>query len=149
IERCNKQLPKIFQYKTAADNNSLYNTPPTFGIYLIRNVLAWIKDTGGIERVEKDNREKARMLYEVIDEHAEMFRCPVDNGSRSTMNVVFTLPSQELEDKFIKEAKAESMVGLKGHRSVGGVRVSLYNAVSVGWVRTLCEFMESFASRNW
>ncbi len=77
-----------------------------------------------------------------------MFRCPVDKDSRSTMNVVFTLPSQELEDKFIKEAKAESMVGLKGHRSVGGVRVSLYNAVSVGWVSTLCAFMESFASRN-
>ena len=112
-------------------------------------MLSWIKTTGGLERIEKDNLAKSKMLYEVIDEHAEMFRCPVEKESRSTMNVVFTLPSQELEDKFIKEAKAEKMVGLKGHRSVGGIRVSLYNAVSVEWTKTLCSFMETFASRNW
>lgn len=149
LETGNKALPKIFQYKTAVENNSLYNTPPTFGIYLIRNVLAWIKSTGGLTRIEKDNREKAALVYETIDEHAEMFRCPVEKDSRSTMNIVFTLPSKELEEKFLKEAKAENMVGLKGHRSVGGIRVSLYNAVSLEWTKTLAQFMDAFAARNW
>ena len=149
LERSNKMLPKILQYKTAVEQNSLYNTPPTFAIYLVRNVLAWLKSTGGLARIEKDNREKAELIYEVIDEHAEIFRCPVEKASRSTMNVVFTLPSTELEDKFLKEAKAENMVGLKGHRSVGGIRVSLYNAVSLEWTRTLAEFMAEFAARNW
>ncbi|MEO8876847.1 MAG: 3-phosphoserine/phosphohydroxythreonine transaminase [Polyangiaceae bacterium] len=149
LERGRKEIPKIFQYRTAAENNSLYNTPPTFAIYLVRNVLSWLKSTGGLARVEADNRKKAEMIYSVIDEHAEMFRCPVEVGSRSVMNIVFMLPSQELEDKFLKEAKAEHMVGLKGHRSLGGVRVSLYNAVSVEWTKTLAELMNAFASRNW
>lgn len=149
LERGRKDIPKIFQYRTAAENNSLYNTPPTFAIYLVRNVLSWLKDTGGLTRIEADNRKKAELIYSVIDEHAEMFHGPVEKDSRSTMNIVFMLPTPELEKKFLDEARAEKMVGLKGHRVLGGIRVSLYNAVSVEWTKTLAEFMNAFASRNW
>jgi len=143
-----KDLPTIFQYRVAAENNSLYNTPPTFGIYLIRNVLSWLKAGGGLEGAEKRNREKARLLYGVIDAHPGFYTCPVESKSRSFMNVVFRLPNEALEDKFIAEAKKLKMVGLKGHRSVGGIRVSTYNAVSVEWVKTLTDFMGVFAKAN-
>jgi phosphoserine aminotransferase len=149
LERGRKDLPKIFQYRTAAENKSLYNTPPTFAIYLVRNVLAWLKGSGGLARVEADNRKKAEMIYSVIDEHAEIFRSQIEPESRSTMNIVFSLPTPELEEKFLQGAKAERMIGLKGHRVIGGIRVSLYNAVSVEWTKTLATYMESFAARNW
>jgi phosphoserine aminotransferase len=143
-----KDIPTIFQYRTIAENNSLYNTPPTFAIYLVRNVLAWVKDLGGLPALERRNREKARALYAVIDDSHGFFSCPVDVASRSLMNVVFRLPSEALEDKFVAEAKKNRMVGLKGHRSVGGIRASLYNAVSVEWVETLASFMRDFAKGN-
>lgn len=145
IAKGRKDIPKIFQYRTAAENNSLYNTPPTFAIYLARNVLLWAKERGGLEAIEVENRKKAELLYQTIDAHPGVYMCPVDVGSRSTMNVVFRMKSEELEDKFVSEAKKRHMVGLKGHRSVGGIRVSLYNAVSLEWVRTLTEFMNEFA----
>ncbi len=141
-----KDLPTIFQYRVAAENNSLYNTPPTFGIYLVRNVLAWVKGEGGLGEMEKRNREKARLLYGAIDAHPGFYTCPVDVAARSLMNVVFRLPTEALEDELISEAKKRKMVGLKGHRSVGGIRVSAYNAVSVEWVRSLAEFMGEFAT---
>jgi phosphoserine aminotransferase len=143
-----KDIPTIFQYRTVAENNSLYNTPPTFAIYLIRNVLAWVRGLGGLPALEKRNREKARALYAAIDDSHGFFRCPVDIASRSLMNVVFRLPSEVLEDKFVADAKKGGMVGLKGHRSVGGIRVSLYNAVGVEWVQTLTSFMKDFAKGN-
>jgi phosphoserine aminotransferase len=144
-----KDLPTIFQYRVCAENNSLYNTPPTFGIYLIRNVLSWVKGEGGLPEMEKRNREKGRLLYGVIDAHAGFYSCPVETKSRSFMNIVFRLPNEALEDKFIAEAKkSHRMVGLKGHRSVGGIRVSSYNAVSVDWVKTLVDFMTEFAKTN-
>jgi phosphoserine aminotransferase len=143
-----KDLPTIFQYRVAAENNSLYNTPPTFGIYLIRNVLSWVKSEGGLGEMEKRNREKARLLYGVIDAHPGFYTCPVDAKSRSFMNVVFRLPTEALEEKLIAEAKKAKMVGLKGHRSVGGIRVSTYNAVSVEWVKALTELMGVFAKGN-
>jgi phosphoserine aminotransferase len=143
-----KDIPKIFQYRTVAENNSLYNTPPTFGIYLVRNVLSWIKGQGGLEAVEKTNREKAGLVYGTIDSHPSFYRSPVDKPSRSVMNVVFRLPTEALEEKFIGEAKKQKMIGLKGHRSVGGVRVSLYNAVGLEWVKTLTDFMKDFAKAN-
>ena len=142
-------IPKIFQYRTHADNNSLYNTPPTFGIYLVRNVLAWVKESGGLAQIEAWNREKARLLYGAIDAHADVYRCPVEPASRSVMNVVFTLPGAEDEEAFLAAAKKRNMIGLKGHRSVGGIRVSMYNAVTLDWVKALVELMEEFAaSRN-
>jgi phosphoserine aminotransferase len=143
-----KDLPTIFQYRVAAENNSLYNTPPTFGIYLIRNVLSWVKGEGGLAEMEKRNREKGRLLYGAIDAHGGFYSCPVEPGSRSFMNIVFRLPTEALEDRFVSEAKKHQMVGLKGHRSVGGIRVSAYNAVSVEWVKALTDFMNDFAKQN-
>ncbi|HTN51584.1 MAG TPA: 3-phosphoserine/phosphohydroxythreonine transaminase [Anaeromyxobacter sp.] len=143
-----KDIPKIFQLRTPAENKSLYNTPPTFGIYMIRNVLAWLKGLGGLPAIERRNRDKAGKLYAAIDAHPAVFRCPVERQSRSVMNVVFRLPSEADEERFVKEAKGRGMVGLKGHRSVGGIRVSTYNAVEPAWVDELCAFMQEFARRG-
>jgi phosphoserine aminotransferase len=148
VEGGRKDIPKIFRYKTHADNRSLYNTPPTFSIYLVRNVLAWIKDQGGLAGIETQNREKGRVLYGTIDKLADFYRCPVAKDSRSLMNVVFRLPTEALEEQFVGEAKKNKMVGLKGHRSVGGIRVSMYNAVSLDSVKVLTSFMEDFAHTN-
>ena len=145
VEKGRKDIPKIFQFRTHADNKSLYNTPPTFGVYMVRNVLSWLKDQGGLAKIEQANRKKASRLYGVIDKNPQFFRSPVEKESRSVMNVVFRLPSEEREAEFIAEAKKRGMVGLKGHRSVGGIRVSMYNAASYEWVDTLCGFMEEFA----
>jgi phosphoserine aminotransferase len=145
LEKGRKDIPKIFQLRTHAENKSLYNTPPTFGIYMVRNVLAWLKSQGGPAKIEEVNRKKADRLYGVIDGNSEFFRSPVEKESRSVMNVVFRLPSEELESKFIDEAKNNGMVGLKGHRSVGGIRASIYNAASYEWVDALAGFMEEFA----
>jgi phosphoserine aminotransferase len=144
-ERGRKDIPKIFQFRTHAENRSLYNTPPTFGVYMVRNVLSWVKSQGGLARLEEVNRKKAARLYAVIDRNAGFFRSPVEKESRSMMNVVFRLPSEALEEQFIAEAKKRGMVGLKGHRSVGGIRASIYNAVSYEWVDTLAGFMEEFS----
>ena len=142
-------LPKIFQYRVHAENNSLYNTPPTFGVYLVRNVLAWLKEIGGLEQMEKWNREKAALLYGAIDARPALYRCPVEAASRSVMNVVFRLPTEALEEKFVAEAKKQKkIVGIKGHRSVGGIRISMYNAAGVDWVKTLVGFMDEFAAAN-
>jgi len=144
IESGRKDLPAILQYREHAEARSLLNTPPTFGIYLMRNVLSWLQDLGGLPAIEKRNRAKAAVLYAAIDAHPGFYKCPVDKGSRSVMNVVFRLPSEALEERFVAEARKAGMVGLKGHRSVGGVRVSLYNAVEPAWVDTLASFMNDF-----
>ena len=144
VERGRKDIPKIFQFRTHAENKSLYNTPPTFGVYMVRNVLSWLKGQGGLARMEEVNRRKAARLYGVIDGNPRFFRSPVEKESRSVMNVVFRLPGPELEEQFLSEARKRGMVGLKGHRSVGGIRVSAYNAVSYEWVDTLARFMEEF-----
>jgi phosphoserine aminotransferase len=145
VSRGRKDIPKIFQYRSFVEANSMLNTPSTFGIYLVRNVLAWIKDIGGLSVIEARNREKAELLYATIDANPTFYRCPVDRASRSRMNVVFRLPSEALEDQLVREAKGKGMVGIKGHRSVGGIRVSLYNAVEPSWVRALTSFMGEFA----
>jgi phosphoserine aminotransferase len=143
-----QKIPKIFRYSTFAENNSLYNTPPTFAIYLCRNVLAWIKGVGGLAQLEQWNREKGELLYAAIDRHPDFYRAPVEKDSRSYMNVVFRLPSEALEEAFVAEAKKAGMVGLKGHRSTGGIRVSLYNAVTVENVKALVSFMEQFIQKQ-
>ncbi|MGB8932901.1 MAG: 3-phosphoserine/phosphohydroxythreonine transaminase [Anaeromyxobacteraceae bacterium] len=143
-----KDIPKIFQLRTAAENKSLYNTPPTFGIYMVRNVLAWLKGSGGLDAIEARNRKKAGRLYAAIDAQPGVFRCPVERESRSLMNVVFRLPTEADEERFCKEAKGLGMIGLKGHRSVGGIRVSLYNAVEPAWVDALADFMAEYARRG-
>jgi phosphoserine aminotransferase len=145
VEKGRKDIPKIFQFRTHAENKSLYNTPPTFGVYMVRNVLSWLKGQGGIAGMEKVNRKKAARLYGVIDGNPEYFRSPVERESRSVMNIVFRLPTPELEERFIAEVKKQGMIGLKGHRSVGGIRASIYNAVPYEWVESLAAFMEAFA----
>jgi phosphoserine aminotransferase len=148
LARGRKDIPKIFQYRAFAEANSLLNTPPTFAIYLVRNVLLWLKEIGGLAAIEKRNREKARLVYAAVDASGGFYRCPVDRRSRSVMNVVFRLPSEELEDKLVREAKAATIVGIRGHRSVGGIRVSLYNAVPVEWAQALVDFLTVFARAN-
>jgi phosphoserine aminotransferase len=148
IARGRKDIPKIFRYSTHAENNSLYNTPPTLAIYLCRNVLAWVKQVGGLGQLEQWNRRKGELLYGTIDKHAGFYKGPVEKESRSYMNVVFTLPTPELDERFVAEAKKAGMVGLKGYRTVGGIRVSTYNAVTVDHVKTLVSFMEEFVRKN-
>ena len=148
IAKGRKDIPKILRYSTFAENNSLYNTPPTFAIYLMRNVLSWMKDVGGLARLEEWNREKAGLLYGALDRKSDFYSAPVEKDSRSAMNIVFRLGSEALEDKFVAEAKKAGMVGLKGHRSAGGIRVSAYNAVTVEQIKTLVSFMDAFASSN-
>ncbi len=141
-------VPTMLRYATHAKEDSLYNTPPVFGIYITRWVLQWVKDNGGLAATAARNRAKGDRLYGVIDGLPGFYRCPVDRDSRSYMNVVFRLPSEELEEKFIKEAKAAGMLGLKGHRSVGGCRASIYNAMDQAGVDALASFMEEFARTN-
>jgi phosphoserine aminotransferase len=148
IEQGRKDIPKIFQFRTPAENKSLYNTPPTFGIYMIRNVLSWLKELGGLPAMEARNRKKAGVLYGAIDAHPGVFKCPVEKASRSVMNIVFRLPTEADEERFVKEAKTKGMVGLKGHRSVGGIRVSAYNAVEPAWIDELAAFMAEFARKG-
>ena len=139
-----KDIPVIFQYRTHAESNSLYNTPPTFSIYMLRNVLAEVKSLGGLSVMEKRNREKAALLYDALDARSDIFVSPVEKASRSTMNVVFTLKTPELEAEFLAEAKKAKMEGLKGHRLVGGVRASIYNAVPREGVAALAELIKTF-----
>jgi phosphoserine aminotransferase len=144
VEGGRKDIPSIFQYRIHAENNSLYNTPPTFSVYVLRNVLDEFKKQGGLAAVEKTNREKAKLLYDVIDARSDFYSTPVEKGSRSSMNVVFTLKTPELEAEFLAEAQKRKMIGLKGHRSVGGMRASIYNAVTLEWVKALAGFMREF-----
>jgi phosphoserine aminotransferase len=148
LERANKGLPTMLSYATYSEKDSLYNTPPCFAIYMVRNVLEWLKDEGGLEAAEARNRAKGERLYGVMAAYPEFYRCPVAADSRSLMNVVFRLPTEELEAKFVAEAKAGGMVGLKGHRSVGGCRASIYNAMPLEGVEALARFMEEFANAN-
>ncbi|AUX44016.1 MFS transporter [Sorangium cellulosum] len=147
VDRARKDIPVIFRYATYAANNSLYNTPPTFAIYLMRNVLAYTLEIGGLEELERRNRKKAELLYATLDAKADFFLAPAEKESRSFMNVVFRLPSEDLEKRFVAEAAKEGMVGLAGHRSTGGIRVSTYNAVTIESVERLTAFMRDFAKR--
>jgi phosphoserine aminotransferase len=148
LDRGRKDLPKILQFRAHAEARSLLNTPPTFGIYLVRNVLSWAKGLGGLDVVERRNRVKAETIYGAIEADDGFYRCPVERESRSVMNSVFWLPNEELEKAFVEEAKKNGMIGLKGHRSVGGIRVSMYNAVEPEWVAALASFMKDFAKRK-
>jgi phosphoserine aminotransferase len=147
VESGRKDIPKIFRYKTHAETRSLYNTPPTFSVYLVRNVLLWLKEQGGLDAMEKRNREKGHVIYAAIDGNPDFYRCPVEKKSRSLMNVVFRLPTEALEEQFVSEAKKAKMVGVKGHRVVGGIRVSTYNAVSLEAVQAMASFMGEFAKK--
>ena len=144
-ERSPDTIPKIFRYSTILNGDSLQNTIPTFPVYMIRNVLRWIQDLGGAEAMQARNQEKADIIYGMIDENPDFFHCPVEKESRSLMNPVFRLPSEELEKTFIAEAAQAGMVGIKGHRSVGGIRTSIYNAMEPADVQRFADFARSFA----
>lgn len=148
LERTPKSLPTMLRYTTHAEKNSLYNTPPCLCIYLVQLVLKWIEDTiGGLTAMERLNREKADLLYSYIDESG-FYKGTADADSRSMMNVTFRLPTEELEKELVAEASKNSLGGLKGHRSVGGCRASLYNAVGIDSVRALVELMKEFARKR-
>lgn len=142
-------ISTYLRYAIHAEKNSLYNTPPCFGIYILRNVLEYNRSIGGLAEIERRNREKGRLLYGMVDANPGFYRGTVtEKADRSFMNVTFRLPSEELDAKFVTEAKKAGMVGLKGYRTVGGIRVSTYNAVSVEDVTTLVSFMEEFLRVN-
>ena len=148
VGRTPANVPTMLRYETYTKENSLYNTPPTFGIYMICLVTDWMKEVGGLEAIEKMNDEKAALLYKAIDGSNGYFSTPVKKDSRSKMNIVFRLPTEELEARFLKLASESGMIGLKGHRSVGGVRASVYNAMPLEGVQKLVELMENFRKSN-
>ena len=139
--------PTMLNYQTHIENESMFNTPPTFGIYICKLVFDWLKEIGGVDVIEKINIEKAKILYDYLDE-STLFRGTAEVADRSVMNVPFVTSSDELNDKFIKEATAAGFVQLKGHRSVGGMRASIYNAMPLEGVKKLVTFMKKFESDN-
>ncbi len=144
MDTANPDLPSMLKYSTYAGKNSMYNTPPCFGIYTIDLVLKWIEeDMGGLEKMAAFNEEKAGLLYDFMDA-GSFYRATAAKDSRSLMNVTFRLPSEDLEKQFIKEATAKGLGGLKGHRSVGGCRASIYNAMTMEGIKALIQFMETF-----
>ncbi len=148
LQQCNTNLPTMFTYKTHVDKNSLYNTPPTFGIYLMNKVLNWIKSNGGIKGVAKENTAKAELLYGTIDNSNGFYVNNIPADDRSQMNVVFRLPSEDLEKKFVADGLDAGFLGLKGHRSVGGIRISMYNATRLSSIEKFVGFMNDFSAKN-
>ena len=140
-------LPSAFDYKTVADNDSMYNTPPTYAIYIAGLVFKWLKAQGGLAAMEAHNRAKAALLYDALDATA-FYRAPVARDCRSWMNVPFKLADEALDGEFLKGAEARGMVQLKGHRSVGGMRASIYNAMPLEGVRALVAYMKEFEARH-
>ena len=149
-ERADKNLPTLLQYRTHIKEKSLYHTPPTFAIYVVGLVLEWIDSLGGVAGIQKINEGKAKLLYDTIENSNGYFKCPVENASRSKMNVVFRVAGgdEAKEKQFGKDAASAGLVGTPGHRSVGGMRVSLYNAVTLESVQTLTNFMKEFQRSN-
>jgi phosphoserine aminotransferase len=147
LQRAPENLPTMLDYRTHVENKSLYNTPNTWGIYIFRLVCNWLKDKGGLAAMERENEEKAQLIYDAIDV-TDFYRGHADADCRSIMNVTFRLPDQELEKKFVTEATARGLDGLKGHRSVGGIRASIYNAFPRAGVEALVSFMKEFERRN-
>ena len=148
IEKSLESLPKMLRYDTFYNKNSLYNTPPTFSIYVVGKVAQWIKNNGGLKVMAQRNFKKAQLIYNVIDESDGFYKGHAQKDSRSLMNVTFRLPNDELEKKFIVEASENNISGVKGHRLVGGMRASIYNAMPIEGVEVLAEFMKKFQRKN-
>lgn len=147
IERSSDNLPSMLSYKIQNKGKSMFNTPPTYAVYIMSLVLDWVKKVGGTDALEKINKEKASVLYDFID-NSKMYKCEVHKDSRSRMNVCFVTGNPEIDDKFCKEAAKEGLVNLKGHRLVGGIRASIYNAMPIEGVVALRDFMERFEKEN-
>ena len=148
LDRVSDDTPTLLKWKTEAEKNSLFHTPPTFAIYVCKLALEYWKEQGGISEIEKRNREKAKVLYDVIDSSDGFYKGHARMDSRSLMNVTFTLPSKEMEEKVVAEGLERGLVGLKGHRSVGGMRASIYNAMSLDGVNALRDFLIEFRENN-
>jgi phosphoserine aminotransferase len=148
LARCPETLPAYLNYATHAAADSMYNTPPVFPIYMIMKTLKWLEDQGGLPAAEKLAGERSALLYGAIAKHAGFYNCPVHADCRSQMNVVFRLPNEDLEKQFVAEALAAGMSGLKGHKSVGGCRASVYNAMPVAGAQALADFMDAFARKH-
>lgn len=142
-----EMTPTMFNYKIHADNGSMYNTPPTYGIYILGLVLGWIKEMGGLTEMEKRNKRKAELLYSFLDS-SKLFKATVQGKDRSLMNVPFVTGNEELDAKFVSEAKKAGLINIKGHRTVGGMRASIYNAMPYEGVEKLVEFMRKFEAEN-
>jgi len=148
LEKANKNIPTMLKYTTHADSNSLYNTPPTFGIYMLGEVLKWVESKGGVAEIEKHNELKAKVIYDAIDHSNGFYKGHATTDSRSLMNITFRVADEELEKQFLAEAKAAGFVGLNGHRSVGGCRASTYNAVPLEACEALRDFMVDFQQKH-
>src|SRR5581483_3362910 len=148
LEKANKKVPTMLRYATHVKNSSLYNTPPSFGVYVLNLVLQWIDQLGGLGAMAERNARKAKTLYDAIDQSGGFYRGHALPEARSQMNITFRLPSEALEKQFVAEAQAAGMVGLAGHRSVGGARASVYNAVSPESCQALASFMADFARKH-
>ena len=147
LQRIPENLATMLDYRIHVENKSLYNTPNTWGIYILNLVCKWVQEKGGLGAIERENEEKARLVYEAIDA-TDFYRGHADMDCRSTMNVTFRLPAEELEKKFVAESTVQGLDGLKGHRSVGGIRASIYNAFPHAGVEALVSFMKDFERRN-
>ncbi|MEM1067401.1 MAG: 3-phosphoserine/phosphohydroxythreonine transaminase [Planctomycetota bacterium] len=149
LEKGSAQWPGYLQYRNHAAGNSMWNTPPTFPVYVLGKVAKWLADdVGGLDAMEKQNREKAKILYDVLDQYTGFYKGHANPESRSMMNVTFTLPNDDLQAKFLSDAADLELANLKGHRSVGGIRASIYNAMPVEGPRALADFMSDFATKN-
>jgi phosphoserine aminotransferase len=148
LEKVPANLPVMLDYKTMAADGSLYNTPPCWSVYIVGLVLKWIKEIGGLPEIARRNQAKAGLVYKAIDESGGFYRGHAKTDSRSVMNVTFRLPNEQLEEQFASEAKKRDLIGLKGHRSVGGMRASMYNAFPIEGVESLVEFMKEFQQKN-
>lgn len=149
LDRSPHDLPSMLSYKKLAEAKSMYNTPPCFSIYMLKLVGDWLlNDVGGLKKMHEINRAKARLLYEAVDQSAGFYDSHAEPASRSIMNVIFRLPSDELQQQFLDQAAARELVALKGHRSVGGCRASIYNAMPTEGVEALRDFMLEFAEKN-
>lgn len=147
IGKADEKVPAYLDYKLHADADSVYNTPPCFSVYVAGEVFKHIKNLGGVEKMHEINVKKAKMLYDFIDQ-SELYKCPVNKEDRSLMNVVFVTGDAELDKKFVAEAREAGMVNLNGHRSVGGMRASIYNAMPIEGVEKLVDFMKTFEEKN-
>jgi phosphoserine aminotransferase len=148
VGHADPRLPAMLNYKTHADNDSMYNTPPTYAVYVAGLVFQWLKKNGGIDAMERTNIAKARLLYDAIDASSGFYNCPVNRADRSRMNVPFTLKDASLDVEFLKQADQHGLLQLKGHRSVGGMRASIYNAMPLAGVQALVDYMKQFARRH-
>lgn len=148
LDRASDKVPAYLKYRIHAKEASLYNTPPVFAIYMMKLTLDWVKSVGGLAEMERRAVKRSSTIYDAIDRSGGWYRSPVDKASRSRMNVVFRLPTEDLEKKFLAEAGAAEMSGLKGHRSVGGCRASMYNAMPIEGAERLAQFMADFQKKN-